>query len=56
MLFRSTPMDRTIAAVGEAPFSLEKAVDETITWYENGSDRIVAHTLKDVRLKPAAQG
>jgi len=51
-----TPMDRTIAAVGEAPFSLEKAVDETITWYENGSDRIVAHTLKDVRLKPAAQG
>jgi nucleoside-diphosphate-sugar epimerase len=47
-----TPMDRTIAALGEAPFSLEKAVDETITWYENGSERIVAHTLKDVRMKP----
>ena len=51
-----TPMDRTIAAVGEAPFSLEQAVDETITWYENGSERIIAHTLKDVRLKPAEQG
>lgn len=48
-----TPMDRTIAALGEAPFSLEKAVDETIKWYENGSDRIIAHTLKDVRMKPA---
>ena len=47
-----TPMDRTIAALGEAPYSLEKAVDETITWYENGSERIVAHTLKDVRMKP----
>ncbi len=51
-----TPMDRTIAALGEAPFSLEKAVDETITWYLSGSERTIAHTLKDVRLKPAAQG
>lgn len=48
-----TPMDRTIAALGEAPFRLEQAVDETIKWYENGSDRIIAHTLKDVRMKPA---
>jgi len=47
-----TPMDRTIAALGEAPFSLEDAVDKTITWYENGSERIIAHTLKDVRMKP----
>ncbi len=51
-----TPMDRTIASLGEAPYSLEKAVDQTIHWYENGSDRIIAHTLKDVRLKPAANG
>lgn len=51
-----TPMDHTIAALGEAPYSMEQAVDETIKWYENGSDRIIAHTLKDVRLKPAAQG
>ena len=40
------------AALGEAPFSLEDAVDKTITWYENSSDRIIAHTLKDVRMKP----
>lgn len=48
-----TPMDRTIAALGEAPFPLAEAVDKTITWYENGSERIIAHTLKDVRMKPA---
>ena len=51
-----TPMDRTVEAFGEAPFSLEQGVDETIKWYENGSERIIAHTLKDVRLKPASLG
>lgn len=48
-----TPMDRTIDALGEAPYSLEQGVDEMVKWYENGSDRIIAHTLKDVRMKPA---
>lgn len=48
-----TPMDRTIDALGEAPYSLEQGVDEMVRWYENGSDRIIAHTLKDVRMKPA---
>ncbi len=51
-----TPMDRTIEALGEAPWSLEQGVDEMVRWYENGSDRIIAHTLKDVRLKPAPLG
>lgn len=47
-----TPMDRTIAAFGEAPWTLEAGVDAMVKWYDNGSERIVAHTLKDVRLKP----
>ena len=50
-----TPMDRTIDALGEAPYSLEQGVDEMVRWYENGSDRIIAHTLKDVRMKPATK-
>ncbi len=48
-----TPMDRTIEAFGDAPFSLEQGVDEMVRWYDAGSDRIMAHTLKDVRMKPA---
>lgn len=48
-----TPMDKTIVAFGEAPYSLEQGVEAMVKWYDNGSDRIVAHTLKDVRLKPA---
>lgn len=51
-----TPMDRTIDALGEAPWSMEQGVDMTIRWYLDGSDRIVAHTLKDVRMKPAVPG
>lgn len=51
-----TPMDRTISALGEAPFSLEQGVDAIVRWYENGSERIIAHTLKDVRLKPVPPG
>ncbi|MBL8001351.1 MAG: NAD(P)-dependent oxidoreductase [Flavobacteriales bacterium] len=50
-----TPMDATIAAFGEAPYSLEQGVKEMVRWYDNGSERIVGHTLKDVRLKPQAK-
>lgn len=46
-----TPMDTTIAAFGNAPWSLEQGVEAMVKWYDNGSERIVAHTLKDVRLK-----
>lgn len=48
-----TPMDRTIDALGEAPWTLEAGVKEMVKWYDSGSERIVAPTLKDVRLKPA---
>lgn len=48
-----TPMDATIAALGEAPWTLEAGVDAMVRWYDAGSERIVAHTLKDVRRKPA---
>mgnify|MGYP007103349539 FL=1 len=47
-----TPMDRTIAALGEAPYTLEQGVDETIRWYEDGSERFVAPDLIDPRLRP----
>lgn len=51
-----TPMDGTIAALGEAPYSLEEGVREMITWYDDGSELIQAHTLKDVRLHKANKG
>lgn len=44
-----TPMDRTIAALGEAPYSLAQGVKEMVEWYDNGSERIRAPVLKDVR-------
>ena len=46
-----TPMDRTIAALGEAPYTLEQSVDETIRWYENGSERFIAPARIDPREK-----
>jgi GlcNAc-P-P-Und epimerase len=48
-----TPMDRTVEAFGEAPWTLERGVDAMVAWYDNASEHIVAHTLKDVRRKPA---
>ena len=47
-----TPMDRTIAALGVAPYTLEQGVDETIRWYEDGSERFVAPDWIDPRLRP----
>ncbi len=46
-----TPMDKTIAAFGEAPYSIESGVKEMVRWYDGGSERIVAPVLKDVRTK-----
>lgn len=48
-----TPMDRTIEALGAAPWTVEAGVKEMVRWYDNGSERIVKPTLKDVRDKPA---
>ncbi len=49
-----TPMDRTINAFGEAPWTLDAGAKEMVRWYDDGSERIIAHTLKDVRMKPKA--
>lgn len=48
-----TPMDGTIAALGEAPYRLEEAMQRTIRWYREESAAVVAPTLKDVREKEA---
>jgi nucleoside-diphosphate-sugar epimerase len=50
-----TPMDRTIDALGEAPFTMEAGVKEMVRWYDNGSERIIAPVLKDVRQKTGAK-
>ena len=49
-----TPMDRTIEALGEAPYGMEEGVKEFIAWYNNGSEKIIAHTLKDIRQREAS--
>jgi hypothetical protein len=40
--------------VGEAPWSIQDGVKAMVRWYDNGSERIVAPVLKDVRQKKAA--
>ena len=35
-----TPMDRTIAALGEAPYTMEEGVRRMVRWYDGGSERI----------------
>lgn len=51
-----TPMDRTIEALGDAPYSMEEGIRETIRWYDAGSDRYQTGAKKDVRAltTPAA--
>lgn len=44
-----TPMDRTIEALGEAPFTLDEGVKRTVRWYDDQSAQAVAPLLKDVR-------
>lgn len=44
-----TPMDRTVEALGEAPFSMADGIRETIDWYDNRSGSVVAGARKDVR-------
>lgn len=44
-----TPMDRTIEALGEAPFTMEAGIKETIGWYDAGSERYTAGSRIDVR-------
>ena len=42
-----TPMDRTIEALGPAPFSVEEGVKAMVAWYDDGSERI-AHPVRKV--------
>lgn len=44
-----TPMDRTIAALGEAPYSLADGVRATVAWYDDDSARWKAGARKDPR-------
>lgn len=45
-----TPMDRTIEAVGAAPFSIADGVKEMVKWYDDGSERWGAAGKKDARV------
>ena len=42
-----TPRDRTIEALGPAPFSVEEGVKAMVAWYDDGSERI-AHPVRKV--------
>ena len=44
-----TPMDRTIEVFGPAPFTMVEGVKAIVKWYNEGSEHIAAHTLKEVR-------
>ena len=50
-----TPMDKTIDALGEAPFSIEAGVKDTVKWYDNGSERIIKPVRIDVRQHPVGK-
>lgn len=45
-----TPMDRTIAAVGDAPFSMDEGIRRTIEWYDTQSATAVAGPRLDARI------
>lgn len=44
-----TPMDTTISALGEAPFSLEEGVKATVAWYDHESAGVKHPERIDVR-------
>lgn len=44
-----TPMDRTVAALGEAPYSLEEGVEAMVHWYDTESAAATAPMLIDPR-------
>lgn len=46
-----TPMDRTIEAFGQAPWSMEQGVKEFVRWYNEDSARIVAPTPRVAQRK-----
>ncbi len=48
-----TPMDRTIEALGPAPYSNADGVKAMVQWYDDGSDRWRAGEKKDARITKA---
>ncbi|HRO39902.1 MAG TPA: NAD(P)-dependent oxidoreductase [Flavobacteriales bacterium] len=49
-----TPMDRTEAALGKAPWTLEQGARAMVDWYDNESRNAVKPTLIDTRQKQVA--
>jgi nucleoside-diphosphate-sugar epimerase len=49
-----TPMDRTIEALGEAPFSVREGVRAMVKWYDDGSERWKAGARIDARRTASA--
>lgn len=47
-----TPMDKTEAALGKAPFTLDEGVRTMVEWYDTESAAAVKPTLIDTRQKP----
>lgn len=45
-----TPMDKTIAALGEAPYSVDQGARDTVAWFDGGSERILAPVKRIVDL------
>jgi nucleoside-diphosphate-sugar epimerase len=44
-----TPMDATIEVLGEAPYTMEEGIKETVRWYRNSSERYVHPARIDAR-------
>lgn len=49
-----TPMDKTEAALGKAPWALEDGARATVDWYDRESAAVMKPTLIDTRQKPVA--
>jgi nucleoside-diphosphate-sugar epimerase len=52
-----TPLDKTIAALGEAPYTVDDGAREMVAWYDAGSEKILAPTKRIVeRLQTGTKG
>ena len=49
-----TPMNTTVEALGEAPYSLEEGVKAMVQWYDSESAAAKSPVLIDTRQKPSA--
>jgi len=51
-----TPMDRTIDAFGEAPYSIAEGVKEAVRWYDQVSAGVQSPPFRDARVRSVASG